>query len=109
MQVTEIAPDIVFDALGSPVRRWIVRRLRDGPVAVHEIAAELPISRPAVSRHLRVLGEAGLVAYEAVGNAHHFHLRAEGFERARAWLGTFWEEALLNLKTLVEEGDGSGE
>jgi DNA-binding transcriptional ArsR family regulator len=109
MQVTEIASDVVFDALGSPVRRWIVRRLRDGPVAVHEIAADLPISRPAVSRHLRLLGEAGLVSYEVVGNAHYFHLRQEGFERAGAWLGEFWEEALLNLKALLEEGDAGGE
>jgi DNA-binding transcriptional ArsR family regulator len=104
MEVTKTGDDdLVFDALGSPVRRWIVRRLADGPVAVHEIAAGLPISRPAVSRHLRVLGEAGLVRYEAVGNAHYFHLRPDGFERARTWLGAFWDEALRNLRALLEE------
>jgi len=73
-----------LDALGDPTRREILRLLINGDMPVHEIAAPLPISRPAVSRHLRLLKDAGMVAEEARGNRRIYHLRDEGCERSRS-------------------------
>jgi DNA-binding transcriptional ArsR family regulator len=76
----------VFEALADPVRRDIVLRLRQGPARVADLAAEHPISRPAVSRHLRVLREAGLVDVAAAGRERPHHLVDEGFEPVRTFL-----------------------
>ncbi|MCK0112430.1 metalloregulator ArsR/SmtB family transcription factor [Ornithinimicrobium sp. F0845] len=75
-----------FGALADPVRRALLQRLARGPARVVDLTAEHDISRPAISRHLRVLGEAGLVAAEDVGRERHYRLVAEGLHPVRAWL-----------------------
>ncbi len=96
--------ETTLDALGSPTRRHIVRILAPGPRSVGEIAAELPISRPAVSRHLRILEDAALVACEARGRRHMFRLHRAGFDAARRWLDAFWDEALSRFVLVAETG-----
>jgi predicted transcriptional regulator len=76
----------VLDALGHPTRRQILTLLRDTPRAVGEIAAELPVSRPAVSKHLRQLEAAGLVEHSEAGTRNIFQLRRAGFEAARGYV-----------------------
>jgi len=94
--------DTALDALGNPTRRAIVRILGRGPRSVSAIAAELPVSRPAVSKHLRLLGRAKLVEHEAEGVRNVFRLRPEGFEAARRWLDGFWDEALQRFALVAE-------
>lgn len=94
--------EAVFDALGNPVRRDIMRLLAPGPRPVGEIAAELPVSRPAVSKHLRILEDAQLVAHEKQGNRNVFRLHEVGFEAARQWLDAFWDEALARFVLVAE-------
>jgi DNA-binding transcriptional ArsR family regulator len=94
--------EAALDALGSPVRRDIVRILASGPRPVGEIAAKLPVSRPAVSKHLAILTEAELVAHDRKGNRNVFRLHARGFDAARRWLEGFWDEALANFAREVE-------
>lgn len=83
-----------FAALADPTRRAIVERLRAGPVPVGAIAAGLPVSRPAVSQHLKVLAAAGIVEGHAAGTRHLYALRREGLAEARAWLDALWTDAL---------------
>lgn len=92
----------VFDALGNPVRREIMRILAPGPRPVGEIAAVLPVSRPAVSKHLRVLENAQLVAHDKQGNRNVFRLERVGFDAARQWLEEFWDEALARFAMVAE-------
>jgi DNA-binding transcriptional ArsR family regulator len=82
-----------FDALSDPNRRAIVEMLQAGDRSVREIADALPISRPAVSRHLRLLKEAGLVADTADGTRRLYRLQDEGIEEIRAYLERVWGEA----------------
>ena len=91
-----------MDALGDPTRRRIFERLRDGPCAVGELASELPVSRPAVSQHLRVLREAGLVADRKVGTRRLYELSPEGLVALRGWFDTFWSDALARFKAAAE-------
>jgi DNA-binding transcriptional ArsR family regulator len=91
-----------MDALGDPTRRRIFERLRGGPLAVGELAAELPVSRPAVSQHLRVLREAGLVADRKEGTRRLYELAAEGLAELHDWVDTFWNEALARFKAEAE-------
>ena len=98
--------EITLDALGNPQRREIIRLLQSGPRSVGSIASELPISRPAVSRHLRILAKAELVAYQAKGNRNLFRLESTGFQAARTWLNSFWDEALSRFKELAEASEG---
>jgi DNA-binding transcriptional ArsR family regulator len=84
----------VLDALGDATRRRIVESLRDGPRAVGEIAGPLPVSRPAVSRHLRVLETAGLVAHEVRGRRHLYRLEERGLAELRGWVDGVWATAL---------------
>lgn len=93
-------------ALADPTRRAVFERLRGGPLGVGEIAAALPVSRPAVSQHLKVLKEAGLVADEARGTARIYRIHAEGLRELRDWLDGFWDDALANFKAHAESGDG---
>lgn len=86
----------VLDALGNQTRRDILGFLREGPLAVGSIAIRLPISRPAVSKHLRILQEAGLVEYNVDGTRNIFYLRRSGFREARVYLDLFWDEALAS-------------
>lgn len=96
------ATDRALDALGNPVRRRIVALLRDQPQAVGELAAQLPISRPAVSKHLRVLQSAALVEFTPDGTRNVFALKRDGFEAARDWLGDFWDDALARFRLAAE-------
>jgi len=91
-----------LSALADPTRRAVFERLRGGPKGVGEIAAELPVSRPAVSQHLKVLKEAGLVADEPRGTARIYRIHADGLVELREWLDGFWDDALANFKAHAE-------
>ncbi|ODU04066.1 MAG: transcriptional regulator [Pseudonocardia sp. SCN 72-86] len=91
-----------LEALGDPSRRAIVELLGGGPRPVGEIAAALPISRPAVSRHLRLLKEAGLVDDDARGTRRVYHLRADGVEAIRAYFHTVWGDAAGRFRLVAE-------
>jgi DNA-binding transcriptional ArsR family regulator len=84
----------VFSALHDPTRRAVLDRLRGGPCAVGEIAASLPVSRPAVSQHLKVLKEAGLVSDRSEGTKRIYYIDPSGLGAMRAWLDRFWDAAL---------------
>ena len=92
-----------WTALGDPTRRAIFERVADHPRAVGELASELPVSRPAVSQHLKVLKEAGLVLDRPVGNRRIYQLDPAGLEGLRAQLDRFWNKALANYKAVAEE------
>lgn len=100
------AGDAVFRALADPVRREILDTLSTGPRSVTPLAADFEISRPAVSRHLRVLREAGLVRRTSQGRRNLYHLEVEPLRRAEGWLRSLWQERLRTLKELVEESAG---
>ena len=91
-----------FEALGDPTRRVLLRELADGDRSVSELAATVPISRPAVSRHLRVLKGAGLVAEVPRGTRRIYHLREEGVEAVRAYLEQVWGEAATRFRLTAE-------
>jgi DNA-binding transcriptional ArsR family regulator len=80
--------------LGDPTRRAIFERLAERPCAVGELASELPVSRPAVSQHLKVLKDAGLVVDERAGNRRVYQLDPEGVGALRAYLDEFWRRSL---------------
>jgi DNA-binding transcriptional ArsR family regulator len=92
-----------MDALGDPTRRAIFERLANGPKAVGEIADELPVSRPAVSQHLKVLKQAGLVTDRAQGTRRLYQLNPQGIEDLRAYFDQFWNQALASFKEAVEK------
>jgi DNA-binding transcriptional ArsR family regulator len=92
-----------LDALGDPTRREIMERLRGGPLAVGEIAGGLPISRPAVSQHLRVLKEAGLVSKRKDGTRRLYRVEPNALADLRAYFDSFWEQALAGFKAAVEQ------
>jgi DNA-binding transcriptional ArsR family regulator len=94
--------DAAFDALGDPVRRAIVAELAAGPRAVQDIAAGFSISRPAISRHLKVLGQAGLVSHSRAGKQNLYALDEGAFAEVRAWLDNLWDNRLRLLKRLAE-------
>jgi DNA-binding transcriptional ArsR family regulator len=91
-----------WTALGDATRRAIFERLADRPRAVGELAAELPISRPAVSQHLKVLKAAGLVVDRPAGTRRIYQLRPDGVGALRADLDRFWNQALTAYKAVVE-------
>jgi DNA-binding transcriptional ArsR family regulator len=93
----------VLDALGDPTRRAIFELLAGGKKAVGELAEELPVSRPAVSQHLRVLKDAGLVTAEARGTRRLYAVDTEGLDAVRTWVDGFWDQTLANFKRLVDE------
>jgi DNA-binding transcriptional ArsR family regulator len=94
-----------FTALGDPTRRAIFERLADGPCAVGELARELPVSRPAVSQHLKVLKEAGLAIDRPAGNRRIYQLDPDGVGALRAYLDQFWNRSLAAFKAAVEQED----
>jgi DNA-binding transcriptional ArsR family regulator len=94
-----------FDALGDPTRREILRILSEGDKPVHEIASALPISRPAVSRHLRLLKDAGLVAERAEGSRRIYHLQGGGVQAVQDYLEGVWGEAAARFRLLAENTD----
>ena len=89
-----------LDALGNPIRRDILHALRTTPLSVGDIARRLPISRPAVSRHLRVLERAGLVQATGEGTRNIYAVRLQGFTSVREFMDGFWDTALGRLKAL---------
>lgn len=92
----------VFDAIADPIRRGILAALAKEPLAVERLAAAFPVSRPAISRHLRVLREAGLVRCETRGRTNLYRTEAEPLAAVRGWIEGLWEERLLLLKRLSE-------
>jgi DNA-binding transcriptional ArsR family regulator len=91
-----------LEALGDSTRRAIVERLRGGPLAVGELADGLPVSRPAVSQHLRVLEEAGLVTKRQEGTRRLYRLDPDGLAALRAAFDLFWTDALAAFKGAAE-------
>jgi DNA-binding transcriptional ArsR family regulator len=97
-----------LDALSDPTRRRIFEELRGGPRSVGDLAAGLPVSRPAVSQHLRVLEDVGLVTHRRNGTRHLYELDAAGVEVLRDWVDGFWTEALARFKQAAErKGESS--
>jgi DNA-binding transcriptional ArsR family regulator len=92
----------VLDALGDPTRRLVFKRLRHGTRSVREIAEGMDVSRPAVSQHLRVLKDAGLVAVRAHGTRHVYTVDTRGIAELRSWLDGFWDETLTAFKKAAE-------
>jgi DNA-binding transcriptional ArsR family regulator len=92
-----------LSALGDPTRRAIFERLSERPRAVGELASELPVSRPAVSQHLKVLKDARLVVDRRAGNRRIYQLDPDGVEALRAYLDQFWSRALTAYKAAVEQ------
>jgi len=92
----------VFAALHDPTRRAVLERLRDGPRPVGEIARGLPVTRPAVSQHLKVLKEAGLVHDRSEGTRRIYYVDPKGLGAMRAWLDQFWDSALSAFAAELE-------
>jgi len=97
---------LAIQALGDPTRRSIFERLRNGPRAVGELARELPVSRPAVSQHLRVLKEAGLVTEQRNGTRRIYGVDAASVAELRDYFDDFWSDALESFKRAVEQEEG---
>jgi DNA-binding transcriptional ArsR family regulator len=93
-------------ALADPTRRDVFERLRGGPLPVNALARGLPVSRPAVSQHLKVLKQAGLVAERSEGVRRLYSVRREGLIELRNWIDSFWSDALEAFKREVEKPDG---
>ena len=99
-----------MDALGDGTRRLILERLRGGPRAVGELAAGLPVSRPAVSQHLRVLKEAGLVTDRRNGTRRLYRVDTDGLAEVRDYLESFWTDVLAAFEAAAEaEAEKEGE
>jgi DNA-binding transcriptional ArsR family regulator len=97
-----------LEALGDPTRRSIFERLRRGARSVTELAAELPVSRPAVSQHLRVLKEAGLVRERRDGTRRIYRVDPDGLGEVRDYFEDFWSDVLAAFKAAVERGEEEG-
>jgi DNA-binding transcriptional ArsR family regulator len=91
-----------FVALADPTRLAVFERLAKGPAAVHQIAQGIPVSRPAVSQHLRVLQDANLVFGRQIGNRRIYQLNPAGIESIRAYFERFWDDALESFKSFAE-------
>src|SRR5579871_5166061 len=89
-------------ALGDPTRRAVFERVALSPAAVNEIALAVPVSRPAVSQHLKVLKDAGLVADRQVGTRRIYRIEPQGIEVMRRYLDRFWDQALASFKAAAE-------
>lgn len=94
-----------LDALGDATRRAILARLLKGPLAVGKLAAAFPITRPAISQHLRILKEAKLVLDQAEGTRRVYRLNPEGFGALRRYFDQYWSTALTAFKKKVEEAE----
>lgn len=91
-----------FAALADPTRRAVLERLREGPRPVGELARDLPVSRPAVSQHLRVLKDAGLVTERREGTRRLYRIDPDGLAALRDYFDDFWNEALAAFKAAAE-------
>ena len=94
--------DKYLDALGDPTRREVLKLLRKGPKPVAEIARDFPISRPAISQHLKILKDAGLVTDSSAGTRRIYELNAEAFVSLREYFEDFWTVALGEFKKRAE-------
>src|SRR6188768_2332898 len=97
--------DDVFRAISDPTRRAIIERLKAGPVNVNALATLFPQSRPAISKHLRILRQASLVAEEKIGRERHYRLQPDRLRSVAEWIdgyAGFWRESLGNLKQRLE-------
>src|ERR1700744_3012288 len=92
--MSDQAVEAVFDALGEPVRRRILELLRDGPTPVGQLAGRLPVGRPAVSKHLRGLSDAGLIEHRRAGTRNLYMLAPSGMAAAQRWLTQTWDTVL---------------
>ena len=97
-----------FAALAEPMRQAIVERLAERPMSVGELAARLPVSRPAVSQHLKVLKDAGLVDEQAEGTRRIYHLNEAGLSALRDQLDTFWSRALSAFHDVADQPEEPG-
>jgi DNA-binding transcriptional ArsR family regulator len=95
--------DAIFEALGEPVRRRIVERLQAGPSPVGRLAEGLPVGRPAVSKHLKILEGAGLVEHRAEGTRNLYALAPGGLAPLQIWLTGMWDDALDAFRAAVED------
>lgn len=103
--VRAAVPGDPFEALGDNNRREILRLLSDGDKPVREIADAMSISRPAVSRHLRLLKDAGMVAEEAQGTRRIYHLQEQGMQAVQAYLERVWGDAATRFRLFAENTD----
>jgi DNA-binding transcriptional ArsR family regulator len=94
-----------WTALADPTRRAVLARVAECPRSVEQIARTLPVSRPAVSQHLRVLSDANLVVSRREGRCRIYRLQPEGLQGPRAELERFWSQALENFKRITEEAE----
>jgi len=101
--------EAAFQALADPRRRDILRLVRDRPRSVSEIAGQFDVTQQAISLHLKVLKDAGLVAVRPYGQRRLYRVRPEGLEALRDFLAEFWPEHLQQLKLAVESGDQTEE
>lgn len=95
--------------MSDPTRRKVLENLKGKPRTVAEIAAKMPVSRPAVSQHLKVLQNAGLVNVEAKGTRRYYSLRREGLDLLRTYLDGFWEDVVANYATRILSKKKQGE
>src|SRR3954449_13349807 len=98
----------ILTALGDPTRQAILDLLLEGPTPVGELAARLPVSRPAVSQHLKVLKGVGLVRDRAAGTRRVYQLDPDGVAAMRSYLDRFWDRALADFKAAVESPEHPG-
>ena len=95
--------ETALDALGDPTRRQVFDLLRRRPRTVSALAADLPVSRPAVSQHLRVLRDARLVSHRVEGTRHVYEATPDGLDELRRWLDAFWDDALDRFAEAAEQ------
>jgi DNA-binding transcriptional ArsR family regulator len=98
-----------LSVLADPTRRYVFERLRDGPRSVSALATGLPVSRPAVSQHLKALKNAGLVTERSEGVRRIYSVRREGLVELRDWLDSFWGDALEAFKEEAEKAEGESQ
>ena len=97
--------DRAWDALGDPTRRRVFELLRDGPRPVGELAARLPVSRPAVSQHLAILRDAGLVSDQRDGRRNLYRIDQDGLAALRLYLETMWDDVLGAFAEAADHAD----
>lgn len=98
--------DNILTALADPTRRKVFEGLRDGPKPVGALASTLPVSRPAVSQHLKVLSQAGLVSVSEQGTRRYYAIRRERLDDLRHWLDGFWDDVLSGFSQEIDARKG---
>jgi len=98
---------MVLECLSDPTRRRVFERLRSGPQSVGVLARGLPVSRPAVSQHLKALKAAGLVNDRSEGTRRVYHIDPDGLGELRRWIDQFWDDALESFKHEVEQSQSA--